>query len=101
MSRKSKNSSMVSGALQYGVGGATAGAAVGGPIGAAIGGGVGLVGGGIAGFLADDAANEANENDPDVIAARRREKSRVMMSAALGRAFSAMRTPRLEDPIGI
>ncbi len=81
------------GAVPGGPFGAAGGALVGGLSGAAV--------GGLSGILGDQADEEANDNDPEVIAARRREKSRAMMSASLGRAFQAMKTPRLEAPLGI
>lgn len=101
MSKKSSRARSISGILQGGVGGATAGAAIGGPPGALIGGGAGALIGGISGFLGDQADEEAYDNDPEVIAARRREKSRAMMSASLGRAFASMKTPKLGGSLGL
>lgn len=101
MSKKSSRARSISGILQGGVGGATAGAAIGGPPGALIGGGAGALIGGISGFLGDQADQEDRDNDPEVIAARRRERAHAMMSASLGRAFASMKTPKLGGSLGL
>jgi hypothetical protein len=62
---------------------------------------VGALAGGVSGYLADDAETEAQKNDPEYQAAKRRERSRQMMSEALGRAFASMKTPKLGGPIGL
>lgn len=90
MSSKSRNAKMAGGAMAGAGTGAAIGSVVPG-IGTAIGAGVGALGGGLAGFMADQSDEEAQENDPEYKAAKRREKSMAMMSAALGRAFAANR----------
>ena len=91
----------VSGILQGGAGGAQLGTAIKPGIGTIVGGVGGALLGGLGGILGDQADQEAYDNDPEVIAARRREKSRALMSASLGRAFTSMKTPKLGGPLGL
>jgi outer membrane lipoprotein SlyB len=93
---------VANGAISGGVSGATIGSAVLPGWGTAIGGAAGALIGGIGGAFADDANQEAQNADPEYQAQKRRERSRVMMSAALGRAFSSMKAPKISsfsDPI--
>ncbi len=55
-----------------------------------------MIGGGaLAGFLGNQADEEAMENDPEYQMQKRRAGGMKLVSRDLGRAFSAMKTPKL------
>lgn len=95
MSYKSGRAKVAGGALQGAVAGASVGSVVPG-IGTGIGAIGGTVLGGLAGFFADQSDEEAMENDPEYQAAKRRERGQKLMSAALGRAFGAVRPQTMQ-----
>jgi uncharacterized protein YcfJ len=99
MTRKSGTAKTMGGAMQGAGTGAAIGTAFAPGFGTAIGAGVGAIGGGIAGFLADEADEEALENDPEYQAAKRRERGAKLMSAALGRAFAAVRPKTMQGAV--
>ncbi len=96
MSYKSRRAKIAGGAMQGAGAGATIGTAFGPGVGTAVGAGLGAIGGGLAGFFADEADEESMENDPDYQAAQRRERGAKLMTAALGRAFSAIKPKTMQ-----
>ncbi len=96
MSAKSRNSKVAGCAL----GGAASGASIGTAIlpgwGTAIGAAGGAIVGGVGGYMADQADEEEMQNDPEYQAAKRKERSAALMSAALGRAFSGLRPKTMQ-----
>lgn len=93
-----KTAASLNGALTGGASGAAIGTSILPGWGTAIGGAVGAVGGGIAGYMGADADEEAMKNDPEYQAAKRRERTMQMMSAALGRAFKSA-TPKTMEGV--
>jgi uncharacterized protein YcfJ len=91
MNTSRKTASVMGGGLKGAGVGATVGTAIAPGPGSAIGAGVGALVGGAAGYFGAQADEDEMNSDPDYLAAQRREKAQKLMSAALGRAFAAVR----------